>query len=175
MKTRLACLLLLSTLILGGCVSGPPLMPGDTEQDVIAKRGVPAFRYQDGNQIVLEYPGGYYGQYSYMARLGPDGRLMGYEQIKTVEKFATIKINQSTKLDVLKAVGHPSETSWLSLPQLEVWSYRYRENDVWNSIMHIQFDQAGIVRRMENLRDPMFDEDDFMSRHRLGGGGRSRR
>lgn len=174
MKMRLACLTLLAAFALSGCVTAPPLMPGDTEQDVIEKRGAPAGRYQDGDNILLEYPGGYFGQYSYMARIGPDGRLISFEQVLTTERFATIVINQSTKLDVLKTVGRPSETSWLSLPQLEVWSYRYKESGVWNSIMHIQFDQAGIVRRMENLRDPMFEEDDFFSRNRFDGRSRGR-
>ncbi len=176
MKSLITSTLLLASLLLSGCASmGPPVMPGDSEQEVVAKRGVPSGRYQDGDQVLLEYPGGAFGQYAYMARIGPDGRLISYEQVLTVEKFATIKINESNKSDVLKTVGRPSETSWLSLPQLEVWSYRYRENDVWNSIMHIHFDQAGIVRKMENARDPLFEEDDFMFRNRIRSGGRGRR
>lgn len=176
MKSLIASLLLLASLFLSSCVSiGPPVMPGDSEQDVIAKRGVPADRYQDGDQVLLQYPGGMYGQYSYMARLGPDGRLINFEQVLTLEKFGQIKINESNKHHVLKTVGRPSETSWLSLPQLEVWSYRYRESGVWNSIMHIHFDQSGIVRKMENARDPLFEEDDFMFRNRIRSGGRGRR
>jgi len=172
MKMRFFSFWMLAALLalLAGCAFAP-VEPGDTEQDVVTKRGAPAARFQDGDMTVLNYPGGYYGQYSYMARFGPDGRLVRYEQVLTAEKFAAIKINESTKLDVLRTVGQPSETSYLSLPDLEVWSYRYRENGVWNSIMHIQFDRSGIVRRMQNLRDPMFDEDDFMFRNRIQGSG----
>jgi len=79
-------------------------------------------------------------------------------------------LNESTKADVLRTVGTPSETSWLSLPQLEVWSYRYKENGVWNSMMHIHFDRAGIVRKMENGRDPLYEEDEFFFRNRLSPG-----
>jgi hypothetical protein len=59
----------------------------------------------------------------------------------------------------LRTVGHPSETSYLPRQELEVWSYPYKEQGVWNSIMHIQFDRAGIVQRMENGMDLRFDRD----------------
>jgi hypothetical protein len=172
MKSLLVSLLMLASLILGGCATafGPPPMPGESEQDVVARRGVPAGRYQEGDQILLDYPGGTYGQYGYMARFGPDGRLIDYEQVRTVQKFGMIKLNESTKDDVLRIVGRPSETSWLSLPQLEVWSYRYKENNVWNSMMHIEFDRSGVVRKVENGRDPLYDDSDFMFRNRFGGG-----
>lgn len=168
MKSIKSLLLLLTFFILAGCgtaskVFGPAPMPGDTEQDVIAKRGVPAYRYRVGDQTLLEYPGGYYGQQTFMARIGPDGRLISYDQVRTVERFGQIKINESTKQDVLMIVGTPSEVTPQPRRQLEVWSYRYKENEVWHSIMHIMFDQAGIVRAMENARDPMYDTSDRRS------------
>lgn len=135
----------------------PQPSPGASEQEVIARAGAPANRYQDGTQVLLEYPGGYYGQRTFMARIGPDGKLISFEQVRTVEGFARIKLNEADKADVLRIVGTPSETSWLSLPQLEVWSYRYKESEVWNSMMYVHFDRAGIVRRMENGPDPLYD------------------
>jgi len=163
---------LLVALALGGCAStfGPPPAPGSSEQDVITRMGKPGYRYQAGDQTLLEYPGGYYGQQTFMARFGPDGRLISVDQVRTVERFAMLKLNESTKADVLRTVGTPSETSWLSLPQLEVWSYRYKENGVWNSMMYIHFDRAGIVRKMENGRDPLYEEDEFFFRNRLSPG-----
>lgn len=168
MKSLKSLLLLLAFFILAGCgtvskVFGPAPMPGETEQEVIAKRGVPAYRYRVGDQTLLEYPGGYYGQQTFMARIGPDGRLISYEQVRTVQRFGQIKLNESTKQDVLTIVGTPSEVTPLPRRQLEVWSYRYRENEVWHSIMHVMFDQAGIVRGMENARDPMYDTSDRRS------------
>lgn len=159
MKPLLHCILLLASLTLSGCASlfGSPPAPGASEQEVIAQMGNPTNRYRAGDQTLLEYPGGYYGQRTWMARIGPDGRLIGVEQVRTVEKFGQIKINQSTKQDVLRIVGTPSETSWLSLRDMEVWSYRYKENEVWNSMMHIFFDRTGVVRGLENGRDPLYD------------------
>jgi hypothetical protein len=147
--------------IVSGCAAlmPPPVNVGDSEADVIAKRGQPTHRYQDGNIRLLEYALGPWGQKTYMARLDATGRVISFEQVLTTQTFATIKVNEATKDMVLHTVGAPSETSYLSLRDLEVWSYPYKEAGVWNSIMHIHFDRNGIVRQMLNGPDPRFDPD----------------
>lgn len=67
----------------------------------------------------------------------------------------------ASKTDVLHAIGRPAERSWLRLPDLEVWSYRYKENNVWNSMMHVHFDRAGVLKMMQNGPDPMLEEKRF--------------
>lgn len=159
-------LLTLLAFVLTGCASfsNENLKPGISEQEIIGKLGKPTNRYPDDGMQLLEYPQGPWGQYTHMVRIGADGRLVSWEQVLTVEKFATIKVGTANKQDVLRALGRPAETDWLHLPKLEVWSYRYKEGGVWNSLMHIHFDQAGIVRKMENGRDPLFDSNDQRSR-----------
>lgn len=132
---------------------------GDTESDLISKRGQPTHHYQDGKDHLLEYALGPWSQKTYIARISPDGRVLSFEQVLTVEKFATIKVGTTTKEDVLHTIGAPSETSYLSLSDLEVWSYPYKEHDTWNSLMHVHFDRNGIVRKMLNGPDPRFDPD----------------
>lgn len=132
---------------------------GDTESNLIAKRGRPTHRYQDGKDHLLEYALGPWSQKTYMARIGPDGKVIAFEQVLTVEKFATIKIGTATKEDVLRTIGAPLETSYLNLSDLEVWSYPYKEHDTWNSLMHVHFDRNGIVRKMLNGPDLRFDPD----------------
>jgi hypothetical protein len=148
-------------LTLSACAVFTPvkLDVGESESSVIAKLGQPTARIPDGNEHFLEYSRNPWGQAINMARIGSDGRLISYEQVLTTEKFATIKPGISTKADVLRTIGHPSETTYLSRQQLEVWSYPYKEQDVWNSIMHVHFDNAGIVRRMENGQDLRFERD----------------
>lgn len=136
-----------------------PVHVGDTEAEVITKRGEPTNRYQDGKNRLLEYALGPFGQKTYMARIGPDGKVSSFEQVLTNEKFASIKVGEMKKEDVLRIIGSPSETSYLSLRDLEVWSYPYKESNVWNSIMHVHFDRAGVVRQMLNGPDPRFDPD----------------
>ncbi|TCS39597.1 hypothetical protein EDC30_101554 [Paucimonas lemoignei] len=153
-------------LCLGACAISKPVNVGDTEAQVIAARGNPTSRYRVGNEQILEYNRLPYGQETYLARLGPDGRVISFEQVLTDEKFAAIRINQDTKEDVLHLIGAPDEKTWLPLPRQEVWSYPYRENGVWNSIMHVHFDESGIVRRLEKTPDVR-----FLDRGNVLGGG----
>ena len=155
--------LLISALLfltLSGCASiFTTPAPGTSVQDVIALKGQPDAEYRDGNTRLLEWSVGPWAQYAYMARIGPDGKLISYEQVLTRQKFGTIQIGKSTKNDVLKTVGHPTESDYLPLIGMEVWSYRYKEEGIWNSMMYIYFDSQGIVRRMENGLDPMYLRD----------------
>jgi hypothetical protein len=151
---------------LTGCASlvGPPPAVGDSEATVVAKRGHPTAQYQVGAERLLEYPTGPMGQETYFAHISPDGKLSTYEQVLTVQKFATIKVEAATKDDVLRTIGHPAETSYLALPELEVWSYRYKENGVWDSMMHVHFDKSGKVRKMLNAPDPRFEREGWFRR-----------
>lgn len=156
-KTFLVGMLLLAS----ACAVFQPvaLNPGETEAEVVAKLGRPSFRMPDGNGFVLEYNRNPWGQAINMARFDGAGRLITYEQVLTVEKFATIKPGVADKSYVLRTIGHPSETSWLSRQQLEVWTYPYKEQGVWNSLMHVHFDKNGIVNKLENGQDLRFDRD----------------
>lgn len=158
LRSALLAALLLSV---GACASfgQAPVNPGDPESVVISKLGAPTNRYQDGNERLLEYMKGPWGQQTYMARFGPDGRLISYEQVLTNEKFARIKPGQTTKEQVLKTIGAPSDTSFLTLSQMEVWSYPYKDSHTWNSVMHVHFDKAGVVQRLQDGPDRRFDPD----------------
>jgi hypothetical protein len=147
---------------LGGCAllrQAPS--PGDPLPVVTQKMGQPTAVYPEpGGGQELEYTTQPEGQFTWMAHIGADGRLTAYEQVLTGEKYASIRVGQATKADVLRTIGHPAETSFLSLRDLEVWSYRYKEGGVWNSMMHVHFDRNGIVRQMLNGPDPRYQDRD---------------
>lgn len=151
---------LCATLLLAGCAGMLRQFPsvGDPEATVLAKMGPPVAVYPEGPGRELEYATGPFGQTTYMAHLGADGRLLRFEQVLTGETFATIRVDHATRDDVLRTIGHPAETSTLPLRDLEVWSYRYKENGVWNSMMHVHLDRNGIVRQMLNGPDRMYDD-----------------
>lgn len=157
MHTMIKIATICSTVALAAC-AGPlfrqaPLI-GDPVAAVTAKMGQPTSVYPAPDGQILEYATGPMGQYTFMARIGPDGRLLSWEQVLTGEKFATIKIDHATKEDVLRTIGRPAETSRVASHHYEVWSYRYKEANVWNSMMHVHFDEKGIVRQMLNGPDP---------------------
>ncbi|MGX4642279.1 hypothetical protein [Massilia sp. SYSU DXS3249] len=149
-----------AALMLAGC-AGPLFREapkvGEPLASVTAKLGQPTGVYPAPDGQVLEYATGPMGQFTWMARMGPDGRLVSYEQVLAGEKFATIKIDQATKEDVLRTIGRPAERSRVAMRDYEVWSYRYKEAGVWNSLMHVHFDQNGVVRQMLNGPDPLFE------------------
>jgi hypothetical protein len=148
------------SLLLGACAGfGPPPLPGQTMAEVEASRGQPGARYPgpDGSTIA-EYGAGAFGQFTYMATYGADGRLRSYEQVLTDEKFATVRLGQDNKDSILRTFGRPADTMYLSLRGLEVWSYRYKQSGVWNAMMHIHFSQDGIVREMQSGPDPLYEE-----------------
>ena len=155
--------ILAGLLGVAGCAAmmrTPPSI-GDTVEAVTAKFGPPTALYQAPGGQVLEYATGPFGQETWMAHIGADGRLAAFEQVLTGQKFATLKIGSATRDEMLRTLGRPAERSYLALPDLEVWSYRYKENGVWNSMMHAHFDRTGVLRMMQNGPDRMFEERRF--------------
>ncbi|TFW31711.1 hypothetical protein [Massilia horti] len=150
----------LAMAIAGCALFRTPPDIGDTQAQVIEKMGQPNAIYPepDGGRK-LEYTQQPMGEYAFMATIGPDGRLTKYEQVLTGEKFATIKIGQATKADVLRTIGHPGEITRVMQHDYEVWSYHYRESGVWYSVMNVEFDQNGIVQQMLNQPDPRYNND----------------
>jgi hypothetical protein len=146
-------------LALSGCSTlfGPPPAVGDTEAQVETKRGQPSAIYQDGADKLLSYAPGYWGQYSYMARLGPDGHLKSYEQVWTDAKFAMLKPNISTRADVLRIVGAPTEVTRYARVPYMAWNYGYKEANAWNLMMTVYIDDKGLVRGLENGPDDRYD------------------
>ncbi len=133
-----------------------PVHLGQTEAEVVARLGRPTHVYPDGASHILEYMHGPMGQATEMARIGPDGRLAAYEQVLNMRTFATIKIGEADKNTVLRTVGAASETRYYPASGLEEWSYPFKEDGVWDSLMSVYFDRAGIVRELQNGPDPKF-------------------
>ncbi|MGP1680259.1 MAG: hypothetical protein ACTS6J_24265 [Burkholderiales bacterium] len=142
---------------LSACATGPPLHPGQSEAEVIARLGQPTHVYLDGASRLLEYMHGPRGQTTDMARIGPEGRLVSYEQVLTMHKFGMIKPGEADKEKVLRTIGAPSETRFYPGSQLESWSYPFKENGIWDSLMSVFFDKAGVVRKLQNGPDPNYD------------------
>lgn len=159
-----------SAALLGGCAgfgAGVPL-PGETESAVVAKLGRPTHIFQDDDRRILEYMNGPFGQTTYFARIANNGRLTSYEQVLTPKMFSRIAIGRSTKTDILHLIGTPSQTSFLDLSQLEVWSYPYWESPVSDSIMHVHFDRFGVVQKLLNGPDLRRDSDNGAARSSTG-------
>ncbi len=153
----LAAILVLAGLNACAAWRTAPVHPGQTEAEVIARLGRPTNVYQDGASRLLEYMHGPAGQSTEMARIGPEGKLVSYEQVLTMQTFSTIKVGEADKHKVLRTIGAPSQTRYYSWPKLEAWSYPFKENGIWDSLMTVYFDKTGIVRKLQNGPDPNYD------------------
>ncbi|MYM40910.1 outer membrane protein assembly factor BamE domain-containing protein [Duganella qianjiadongensis] len=139
---------------LSACAGLQPPPAGSSEAAVIASLGQPTGRYTQGSNTMLEYTQGPLGQTTYMAKLGSDGRLLSFEQVLTSEKFASVAIQRDTKQSILATLGRPNEVVHYASVDGDVWLYRYKEQRVWDSMMHVEFDRNGVVQAMVNGPDP---------------------
>jgi hypothetical protein len=135
----------------------PPV--GTPLAEVTAMLGKPNAVYPDpaGGQV-LEYRGQPMGQFQHMARIDANGRLLSYEQVLTTENFARIEANRWTRDEVLRNFGRPAEVLRSRLDEGEIWSYRYKEKGVWDSLMNVDFNARGTVLRVFNSADPLLDD-----------------
>jgi hypothetical protein len=142
--------------LLAACagIGGPPPVPGEPVAAVKAKLGEPTGTYPNGADTMLEYARGPAGQYTFMARIGPDGRLLSYEQVLSSEKFATVKPGKDTKETILRTFGRPAQRVRYASVEGDVWLYRYKEQNVWDSVMSVEFNRQGVVLAMVNGPDP---------------------
>lgn len=137
---------------------GQRLIGGDAAA-VQAQFGPPRESYPlDGGTRWL-YPTQPYGQFTYAADFDASGRLVSFRQILTTLDFAQIRVGTSTQQDVLRMFGKPEETAYFRLMDRQVWSYRFKQEGVWPSLMHFYFDRDGIVRLTQVSPDPMYDHD----------------
>ncbi len=157
MKKLLFLTILPAFLAACGGLGGPPPPPGTSAAALQARLGAPTGRYPNGPDTMLEYAQGPSGQTTYMARIGPDGRLISFEQVLSSEKFATVRPGKDDKQSILATFGRPAEQVRYASVDGDVWLYRYKEQNVWDSLMHVEFDRNGVVQAMINGPDPEHD------------------
>jgi hypothetical protein len=147
------------TMFCGGLAAcanlvAPSLTPGMPADAVRAQLGTPTNTYRDGADTLLEYARGPAGQHTFMARIDPQGKLASFEQVLTSAKFGAVRIGKDNKQTILHTFGQPAEIQRYALSDTEAWLYRYKEQDVWNSIMYVQFYPSGTVKALQNGPDP---------------------
>ncbi|WP_300336900.1 hypothetical protein [Accumulibacter sp.] len=140
-----------SALLVSACAgySGSNLKPGvSTLPEVLASMGEPAMVWKnpDGSEQ-LAYPRGPLGTQTFMAYVGPDGKLQRIDKVLNTEHFARIQVGMN-KDQVLRVLG-PSGSSWTqfySRSNLLAWSWLFCNS--WNSqeFFDVMFDAtSGIV------------------------------
>ena len=90
------------------------------------------------------------------------GRVQGVEPILTDEHFQVLKQGEWTADQVRCEFGPPAIIDTAGLPNVRqiVWSYRYKQDHVWNSLMYVFMGRDGDrVTKFHPGPDPMYDRE----------------
>jgi hypothetical protein len=134
---------------------------GGSEVQVAAAWGQPPEAYKlAGGGVRWLYPTQPFGQQTYAAEFDASGKLISFKQVLRTLEFARAKVGEWTKKDILENFGSPVETAYFPLMKREVWSYRFKHEDVWPSLYHFYFDPEGVVRLTQVSPDPLYEAKD---------------
>ena len=149
--------IVVAVLLLTGCATydGRGLVPGQsTEGDVEALMGKPAeVREMQGGETVLWYPRMPYGDGSYAARIGPDGRLLAIEQRLNEQTIAQIHPGQTTDAQVRDLVGPPYRVDEFPRMDREIWTYKMQVFP-FPKALFVQISPDRVVREVYFMDDP---------------------
>jgi hypothetical protein len=156
MKTLLATAAFPLLLIAAGCASfdGSSLKPGQaTSADVERVMGTPAETRKVGGETFLYYPRQPFGDATFAARIGRDGRLIGIEQRLTDANVAKIVPNVTTGQQVRDLLGPPWQTSHYALNDRTVWTWYMHEygDSSLTEELDVQMSPDGVVREVYKL------------------------
>ncbi|WP_427312903.1 hypothetical protein [Cupriavidus sp. H39] len=135
---------------------------GQPQAAVQAMFGPPTdvFQLRDGTSrwIYSKQP---MGQYAYGADFDRNGNLTVFRNMLATPELYKAQVNTWTKRDVAEHFGMTRlPVSYFPRMRNEVWSYRFRHEDVWPSLFHFYFDDAGVLRRTQITPDPLYDPDE---------------
>lgn len=139
---------LLAGLLAAGCASydGNALRPGvSTEAQVRGLMGQPAAEFASGDgSRRLAYPHGPMGTQTYMADVGPDGRVQGVRQVLNDDTFHQVRTGM-TRDDILRLIGPPGDTMAFARLRQTSWEWRYVDTWGYRAIFSVNFDESGVV------------------------------
>lgn len=150
---------------LSACANMAQTPPGTPLTQIQAEFGQPNYRCttDNGQQRVIwsQQP---YGQYAWGANITPDGRAETVDLVLADAYFKRLAQGEWTPERVRCTFGPPAKVETVGLPSVRetVWSYRYKQNGVWNSLMYVYFGRDGEkVTRFHPGPDPLFERDRF--------------
>lgn len=153
-----------AALVLAGCTTMQDIPAGTPVTQVLARHGAPTIecRLPDGTRHMV-WSTQPMGQYAWATRVNPDETVGEVKQILTDTAFRQVEVGVWNAERMRCMFGPPAKISSVGLPSVRqtVWSYRYRQDGVWNSLMYVYFSDDGIVQRLHPGPDPLYDTRDW--------------
>ncbi|CDY79582.1 Probable lipoprotein transmembrane [Caballeronia glathei] len=160
MLNRFASFVMCTAVVaVAGCAgSQPPVEAGADQSAVIARLGPPKETYDlPGGGKRLMWPTQPMGTTTTAADIDASGKVLSVRQVLLDNEFYRAEVGKWTRDDVLVNFGRPFETSYYTRMKMQVWSYRYVENNIQHLIFSFYFDDQGILRQTQRAPDPKFD------------------
>jgi len=145
-----------SVAILAGCANYQSVKPGMSVGEAIQKLGKPSTtcKRDDGTERLI-WTMQPYGQYSWGTNTTPQGTVVGLQQLLTDANFQKLATGRWTDKQVLCEFGEPANTYGIAKGHEIVWAYRYKQDDVWASMMYVYMGpQGNLVNRFHPAPDP---------------------
>lgn len=147
--------------MLGACANMADTPAGTPLSQVTSQYGQATYSCsaKDGEKRLIwsQQP---YGQYAWGTNVNAAGNTDRIMPLLTDEHFRVLQTGTWTPEQVRCEFGPPAEITTVGLPSSTqiVWSYRYRQASVWNSLMYVYFGTDGQkVTRVHPGPDPMYD------------------
>lgn len=146
----------LCLLLLGACTTISETPTGTPIEQVLQRYGTPTSvcpAQHPTRYIWSQQPN---GRYAWAIEVDANKQVTHASQVLTDHEFARLQIGVWTKEQVRCHFGPPAErsiTPYRGIKRL-VWSYRYKQNSVWESLMHVYFDENGVVQHYHPGPDP---------------------
>ncbi|MFA7679270.1 MAG: hypothetical protein WCY07_03860 [Pigmentiphaga sp.] len=151
--------------LLAACAGPSSIQLGTPVQQVLTQQGQATLDYpRPGGGQRFIWSGQPMGQFTWITDTDAQGLVIDNFQALTSERFTQLDHGEWDSNRVMFEFGPPAEISRVGLRgEHIVWSYRFREQGVWNSLMHVHFDHQGKLTKYYPGPDPLWDP-----RERLG-------
>lgn len=153
------------TISLAACANITSTPPGSALSEVTAQHGAPNYSCttSNGTQRVI-WTMQPLGQYAWGANVDSNGNIDQVVPLLTNQNFRKLDKGVWSEDDLRCEFGPPAEIAPVGLPSVRrtVWSYRYKENGAWNSLMHVYFDpETNTVEKYHSGPDPIYENERF--------------
>ena len=144
-KRILRVTLIAAALWTAGCANLTSFPPGTSAATIESSRKPYRVWPEANGASSWEYPQGPMGRYTYMVRIGPEGRLTRVDQVLDWPFFSKLQPGMSIR-EVEQTLGRPYSKTFMPLWSENVWSWRWVET-VWNRCFYAHFTPEGTLKR----------------------------
>jgi hypothetical protein len=135
-----------AALWVAGCANLDGFPPGTPGSAIESSRGKPFRVWPEANGASSwEYPQGPTGRYTYMVRVGADGRVTRVDQVLDWPFFRKLESGMPIQ-EVEHTLGRPYSKTFMPLQDENVWAWRWVET-VWRRCFYAHFSPDGKLRR----------------------------